>query len=92
MRVSRGRLRIAVLLLALVVTGIGIVTSRHESRRLFVDLQQLEQTRDELNVTWGRLQLEQATQAGAGRIERIARSELGLTPIKESVLLEVGSD
>ena len=64
--------------LLVVVTALGVVWSRHQSRKVFVDLQAQEQQRDELSVEWGRLQLEQATWAEAGRIEQLARGELGL--------------
>jgi cell division protein FtsL len=67
-----------VLGLLVVVTALGVVWSRHQSRTVFVDLQALEHERDELSVEWGRLQLEQATWAEAGRIEQLARGELGL--------------
>ena len=64
--------------LLLVATALGVVWSRHQSRKVFVELQRLEYQRDELNVEWGRLQLEQATWAEAGRVEQLARGELGL--------------
>ena len=64
--------------LLLVATAFGVVWSRHQSRKVFVELQRLEYQRDELNVEWGRLQLEQATWAEAGRVEQLARGELGL--------------
>ena len=44
--------------LLLVATALGVVWSRHQSRKVFVELQRLEYQRDELNVEWGRLQLE----------------------------------
>lgn len=72
---SRGRVNLA-LGLAVFVTALALVWVRHESRGHFVELQQLNETRDELNVEWGRLQLEQATWAEASRIERLAREEL----------------
>ena len=39
---------------------------------------QLERARDELNVDFGRLQLEQATWAEANRIDQVARTKLGM--------------
>ena len=71
-------LTLAVLLAALVGSAIGVVNARQESRRLFVELNALEDMRDELNVDFGRLQLEQATWAEPQRIERLAREELGM--------------
>jgi len=72
------RFIVIVLLLANVVTGIGVVNARHEHRQLFVQLTRLEHARDELNIDFGRLQLEQATWAEANRIDQIARTRLGM--------------
>lgn len=66
------------ILLAVLATGIAVVMTRHQARKVFVELQALETRRDELNIEWGRLQLEQATWAETGRIERVARERLGL--------------
>lgn len=75
---GRALILLAVLLAALVGSAIGVVSARQESRRLFVALNALETVRDELNVEFGRLQLEQATWAEPQRIERLAREELGM--------------
>ena len=79
------------LLLIFVVFGsaIEIVVAQHQSRKLFIEIQALEKTRDELNEEWGRLQLEQSTWATDERIESIARSDLGMveTDTKSLMLL-----
>jgi len=75
---GRALIAMAILLTALVGSAIGVVDARQESRRLFVALNALETVRDELNVEFGRLQLEQATWAEPQRIERLAREELGM--------------
>jgi cell division protein FtsL len=72
------RILLAVLVIANIVTAIGVVTARHEHRQMFVQLSRLERARDELNVDFGRLQLEQATWAEANRIDQIARTKLGM--------------
>jgi cell division protein FtsL len=61
-----------------VATAVGVVYARHQSRQLFVQLTALEAERDELNIEFGRLQLEQATWADTNRIEKIARGDLGM--------------
>ncbi|MCB1552929.1 MAG: cell division protein FtsL [Xanthomonadales bacterium] len=66
------------LLIAISATGIAVVESRHEHRQLFVRLSVLEQERDELNIEFSRLQLEQATWADPSRIEQLARGPLGM--------------
>ena len=73
-----GHLLLAVLLLANIATAIGVVYARHEHRQLFVRLSGLEKARDELNIDFGRLQLEQATWAESNRVDQIARAKLGM--------------
>ena len=72
------RLLIAVLLVASIATDIGVVYARHQHRLLFVELSRLEKARDELNIEFGRLQLEQATVAESNRIDQVARLRLGM--------------
>jgi cell division protein FtsL len=77
--VSRlGTIAFVLLLLATVTSAIGVVYARHESRRLFVQLEKLQGERDDLDFEFGRLQLEQATWAETNRIEQIARGQLGM--------------
>ncbi len=61
-----------------VISAIALVYTKHESRKLFVELEQLTAERDELNIEWGRLQIEQSTWATHARIERVALEELAL--------------
>ena len=72
------RLLVAVLLVACIATAIGVVYARHQHRLLFVELSRLEKARDELNIEFGRLQLEQATVAESNRIDQVARLRLGM--------------
>ena len=62
-----------------VVSAMALVYTRHESRKLFIELEQLTTERDELNIEWGQLQIEQSTWATHARIERLATEELSLT-------------
>ncbi len=65
--------------LACVVSALALVYTKHESRKLFVELEQLTLERDELNIEWGQLQIEQSTWATHARIEKVALEELALT-------------
>lgn len=65
-------------LIALSAMAIGLVYSKHESRRLFVELQKLSKARDALNAEWTRLQLEQWTYGAHALIEEKAGAELAL--------------
>jgi cell division protein FtsL len=77
-----------VLVLAAVASAIAVVYLRHEHRQSFVELTQLERSRDELNIEYGRLQLEQATWAETGRVEQIARGKLGMiSPTPEDIVV-----
>ncbi|MBN8895569.1 MAG: cell division protein FtsL [Rhodanobacter sp.] len=68
----------ALLLVAAVASALGVVWTRHESRVLFVQLTQLQNQRDDLNIEYGRLELEQATYAEPRRIDDEARQKLGM--------------
>ncbi|MGN6705715.1 MAG: cell division protein FtsL [Rhodanobacter sp.] len=68
----------ALLLFAAVASALGVVWTRHESRVLFVQLTQLQNQRDDLNIEYGRLELEQATYAEPRRIDDEARQKLGM--------------
>jgi cell division protein FtsL len=72
------RVLLAVLVVANVLSAIGVVFARHEHRQLFIALSGLEKARDELNIEFGRLQLEQATWAESNRIDQVARERLGM--------------
>jgi cell division protein FtsL len=72
------RVLLAVLIVANVLSAIGVVFARHEHRQLFIALSRLERARDELNIEFGRLQLEQATWAESNRIDQVARERLGM--------------
>jgi len=62
-----------------VVSAMALVYTRHESRKLFIELEQLTTERDELNIEWGQLQIEQSTWATHARIERVATEDLALS-------------
>jgi len=62
----------------IVASAIGVIYSKHKNRMLYVELRELEVKRDNLNVDWGRLQLEQSTWATHGRVESAARKRLNM--------------
>lgn len=72
-------LLVLVFALVCVVSAMALVYTKHEARKLFIDLEQLTAARDELNIEWGRLQIEQSTWATHARIERVAAEELALS-------------
>ena len=66
------------LILVVLVSAVEVVVAQHQVRKLFIEITELEKTRDELNEEWGRLQLEQSTWATDVRVENIARTELSM--------------
>ena len=70
---------VLLLLLGLVATSaVAVVLARHQHRQGFIELSRLEKVRDELNIEFGRLQIEQATWSETNRIEQIASAKLGM--------------
>ena len=86
------RLTNAVLVLAVIVSAVAVVSVKHQSRTLFVELREVQHVRDQLDVEWGKLQLEQSTWASHGRIERVARKQLGMVNprFEEIVVIRYG--
>jgi cell division protein FtsL len=66
----------AALWLAVLASSLGVVDAKHEARNRFNELQRLTHERDELDIEWGQLQLEQSTWATHGRVESVARDDL----------------
>lgn len=83
---GRPALLIAALVAVCVMSAMALVYTRHESRKLFVELETLTTERDALNIEWGQLQIEQSTWATHARIERLALEELSLVrPVAEEI-------
>jgi cell division protein FtsL len=72
------RLLLVVLIAATMASALAVVYARHQHRQLFVQLSRLEKARDELDIEFGRLQLEQATWGESNRIDQVARDRLGM--------------
>lgn len=72
------RLAELVLGLLVVVSAMATVYAKHESRKLYAELQVLQRDRDRLEMEWGQLQIEQSTWSTHARVERMAREEIGM--------------
>ncbi len=66
------------LLLVLIVCALGLVTSQHESRKLFTQLEREQERARALEVEFGQLQLESSTWGLHSRVEKIATGTLGM--------------
>ncbi|HSQ04831.1 MAG TPA: cell division protein FtsL [Burkholderiales bacterium] len=67
-----------VFFVALIACALALVTSQHQSRKLYVELQKEQERAQQLEVEWGQLQLEQSTWAMHARIEKIATRDLAM--------------
>jgi cell division protein FtsL len=77
------------LLLVVVVSAICVVYSKHQGRKLFIELQALENERDAMDVEWGQLQLEQSTLTTQGQVELAARDRLGMVVLSADNMVMV---
>ena len=64
------------LLAALVACALSLVTSRHEARRLTVELEREQARARQFAIEYGQLELEQSTWAMPARVEKVARERL----------------
>lgn len=82
------RLTLVILAALVFLSAAGVVFSKHMSRSLYVELRALQQDRDNMEVEWGKLLLEQSTLATHGRIESVAGQKLGMEiPEIDSVVI-----
>ena len=69
-------LLVALLTVTVLGSGVGVVYTQHANRQLFIELQKLQAKRDDLEVEWELLQLEQSTLVTDAVIEQTARLRL----------------
>lgn len=67
------------LVLGVFFSAMEVVLHRHQTRELFLVLEDLRAQQNELDQEWGQLLLEQGTWGTHGRIEDIARNKLNMT-------------
>jgi cell division protein FtsL len=65
-----------ILFFALMFSSLGLVNAQHQARKLYIELEHLNQTEKQYNQEYGQLQLEQSTWAMHSRIEQIAAQQL----------------
>lgn len=82
---------IPLLIVAVLASGIGGVYVKHKSRKLFVQLQEMERQRDNLEIEWGKLRIEQSTWASHGRVENMARADLSMIEPPQSTIMAIES-
>ena len=71
------RLNLALLVLV-VACALGVITSQHQARKRFVELESEQAASQKIAEEWTQLQLEQSTWATNKRVAAIAQSQLGM--------------
>lgn len=66
------------LIVAIMTSAVGVVYVKYLTRLLFVDLQALRAQREELDVEWDNLRLEEAALTNTVRVEGRARHQLDM--------------
>jgi cell division protein FtsL len=63
----------------------GVIYCKHRARQTFIELEQLNARRDNLEIEWGQLQLEQSAWSTQAFVERVASNKLhmAMPPPKE---------
>lgn len=79
---------VALLAVAVFLSALALIDARHQNRMLFEETQQLREQRDQLNIEWGRLLLEQSTWSTHAYIEQSATQKLDMhTPVNPEILV-----
>jgi len=53
----------------------AVIHARHRARELFVELEKLNTRRDNLEIEWGQLQLEQSAWSSPAFVEQVAMTQ-----------------
>lgn len=83
---------VMILFVTNVATGVGVVYSKHSMRKSFIELQSMQNNFDELQIEWGRFQLEQSAWSTHGRVEKIAREKLNMGLVHQERLVFLKTD
>lgn len=70
---------VALLWAGVLFSSAGVVYMKHQARASFAELERLLSERDQLNIEWGRLQLEQSAWSSHGFVEQVANRQLKMT-------------
>jgi len=85
--------RINLLLLGLIVlSALGLITSQHQARKLYSELQVEQTAAKRFEEEIARLQVEQSTWSTPSRIEKVARERLGMRVPEANRIRVLGAD
>ena len=90
MRVSQATsvVLIGTLWVAVLLSAAGAVYCRYRSRQLFIELERLGAQRDNLDIQWGQLQLEQSAWSTHAIVESVAGEKLHMhMPAPQNIVI-----
>jgi cell division protein FtsL len=61
---------------AVLASAAGAIYTSHRAREQFVELERLHRERDQLEVTWGQLELDKASLSANAHVEQVAAIHL----------------
>jgi cell division protein FtsL len=77
---------VPLLWLAVLASSAGAIYCEHRARELFIQLEALNARRDNLQIEWGQLQLEQSAWSSHAFVERVASTRLHMAmPAPQSI-------
>jgi cell division protein FtsL len=81
---------ISILWVGALGSAAGAIYCKHRAREMFIQLEQLNARRDNLEIEWGQLQLEQSAWSTQAFVERVASTKLHMEmpPPKEIEIVE----
>ena len=75
-----------ILMMTVMAVSLLVIGLRHQNRMMFVELQSLQKTRDDLNIEWGKLLLEEGAWSQQRRVESSARTRMSMNlPTAEQI-------
>ena len=77
---------VPLLWLGVLASSAGAIYCEHRARELFIQLESLNARRDNLQIEWGQLQLEQSAWSSHAFVERVASTRLHMAePAPQSI-------
>ncbi|CAM8658979.1 FtsL Cell division protein [Burkholderiales bacterium] len=81
-----------ILALLLVVSALALVNARYHERRLFSQIEQTDRLMARLTSDAAALRVQLVALRAPSRLDRIARDQLGMEPIRPSDTVSLGSN
>ena len=79
---------VGTLWVAVLLSAAGVVYCRYRAQQLFIELDRLSAQRDNLDIRWGQLQLEQSAWSTHAIVESVAGKKLHMTmPAPQDIVI-----